>query len=386
MTMSEFLSLMEQADGLKPVRSMNVNEAALARVQALIMNEAGHSTRKQAYLLEEAVATGDFPTLFGALIDRELLSAYKAYVPDWRSYVKVGSVPNFNTHEFHKVVGQDDVLPQVAELGPYLEEASVTGHYDRRVFKWGRRFGISWESLINDSMGAFSDIVQRFYTAVQRTEARNATLGFCSAAGPSTALFGAPIADPADGQNVTNQGVLPLTITNLGTTLQLMARQTDVNGEIIAVEGVHLVVPKSLEMTARQILTSAQMQQVDSAAGANAAVATFIPLPTSNVLPQMGIKLHVNSLLEAIDVSGTGDTTWYVFADPSQGVSVGLDYLRGHEAPEVCMKASDKVSVGGGAIGVMEGSFEDDSIAYRVRTVHGHWHGDPRFAYAQVAP
>jgi len=395
--MNEFLTQVQEGEerGFHAARSMRISEAALAEAMSLIRNEKGFGARKHAYLLEEAISgrmafgeavgTSDFPTLFGVLIDRELLANYKAVIPDWRSYLKLGRLPNFNTHEKHKVVGQDDVLDQVPEKGAYPEEPSVTGKYDRRVYKWGRKFGISWESVINDSMGAFDDIAERFGTAVQRTEALNATKAFCAATGPHASLFGAPIAD-VDGGNVTNVGVLPLTITNLQTTLQLMAKQTDVNGELIAVTGVHLVVPKALEFTARQILTSAQMQQVDTVGGANASTPVYLPLPTTNILPQLGIQLHVNDLLEVIDVSGTGDTTWYVFAETSQGVAAGFDYLRGNEAPEVCMKAPNKVSLSGGSIGAMEGDFEHDEIAYRVRCVHGAWRGDPRYCYAQVAP
>jgi len=388
--MSDLLTT-QDAEG-RPVRHA-FSEAQIAKGLDFVTNRMGIPAFEHRYLMEKAFATGineavgtsDFPTLFGALVDRELMANYKAVIPDWRSYVKVGTLPNFNVHEKHKVVGQDDVLPQVAEFGPYLEQPSVTGHYDRQVFKYGRRFGISFESLINDSMGAFADLSQRFLTAALRTESQLAARSFVAATGPSAALFGAPIAD-VDGQNVTNQGVLPLTIANLQTTLQLMALQTDVNGERIAVRGLHLVVPTSLEFTARQILTSALVQQVDTAGGANAVAPTFVPLPTTNIVPQLGIQLHVNSDLEIIDTSGTGDTTWYVFADPAQGIAAGYDFLRGHEAPEVCMKASDKVSVGGGALDVMSGDFASDEIAYRVRVIGGGWHGDPRYAYAQVAP
>jgi hypothetical protein len=379
------------ADG-SPVRHA-FSEAQIAKGLDFVTNRMNLPAFEHRYLMEkalvtginEAVGTGDFPTLFGALIDRELLANYKAVVPDWQMYVKRGTVPNFNTHEVHKIVGQDNLLPQVAEFGPYLETPSVTGNYTRQVFKFGRRFGISFEALVNDSMGAFADISGRMLQAALRTESQLAAQSFVAAAGPSAALYGAPIAD-VDGQNVTNVGVLPLTVGNLQTTLQLMALQTDVNGERIAVRGLHLVVPTSLEMTARQILTSALVQQVDTAGGANAVAPTFVPLPTTNVVPQLGIQLHVNSDLEIIDVSGTGDTTWYLFAEPSQGIAAGYDYLRGHEAPEICMKASDKVSVGGGAMGIMSGDFNTDEIAYRVRVIGGPWHGDPRYTYAQVAP
>ena len=369
------------------------SEAQIAKGLDFVNNRMGLPAYKHRALMEEgfvtgineAVGTGDFPTLFGALIDRQLLANYKAEIPDWRAYVKPGTLPNFNTHEYHKLVGQDNLLPQVAEFGPYLEQPGVTGHYDRRVLKYGRRFGISFEALVNDSMGAFADISARFLTAALRTESQLAAQSFVSAAGPSAALFGAPIVD-VDGGAVTNRGVLPLTIANLRTTLQLMALQRDVNGEAISVRGVHLVVPTSLELTAREILTSAQMQQVDPIGGANAQAPVYIPLPTANVLPQMGIQLHPNSDLEVIDTSGTGDTTWYVFADPSQGIAAGYDYLRGHETPEVVMKASDKIAISGTAAGYMSGDFSGDEIAYRVRVIGGPWHGDPRYAYAQVAP
>jgi hypothetical protein len=61
-----------------------------------------------------------------------------------------------------------------------------------------------------------------------------------------------------------------------------------------------------------------------------------------------------------------------------------MDRLAGHEAPEVCMKASDKISMGGGAISPFEGDFDTDDIKYRVRVVHGGWQLDPRYCYAQV--
>ena len=58
-------------------------------------------------------------------------------------------------------------------------------------------------------------------------------------------------------------------------------------------------------------------------------------------------------------------------------------YLRGHETPEICMKSSDKVSMGGGDLSAFSGDFATDNIFYRVRIVKGSTQLDPRFAYAQ---
>lgn len=383
----EFLQLMENWNGYAVLNDhrRRFSETAVARTLELLLNTGGLASHKHEYLLREAITTSDFPALFGFVIDRQLLAKYSAWVPNWRAYCAVGTVPNFNVAQAHKVYGNDEYLPRVAERGPYPQTVQGTGFYSRQVFKHGRSFGISWEAQINDLLRAFQDIPDRFATAAVRTLARDVTSIYAAAAGPNPALFGAPIAD-VDGQNVTNLGVLPLTIPNLQTTLDLMTRQTDPNGEPILVRGVHLVVPPTLEFTARGILNSSFVQQVDTAGGANALVPTFVPLPVANVVAQYGLQLHVDPYLMVVDQSATNDTTWYVFADPAQGKAMQMDFLAGHEAPEICMKVSNKMTTGGGAVSPFEGDFETDNTEYRVRIVHGGVAMDPRFGYAQQAP
>jgi hypothetical protein len=376
---NEFLTLMEGWDEYVILRGTKpVSEAAVARALDLVTNRAGWPTHKWEYMLREAITTSDFPTLFGHIIDREILARYKAWVADWKAYFRIKTLPNFNTVRRHRVIGTDDRLPEVAEKGEYLVGPVSQCYSYYNLKKYGRQFDISWEAIINDDLGAFDDIPERMATAVIRTEAFNATGTFVAATGPHTSLFGAPIVDC--GQNVTNLGVLPLTIANLEATLELMAAQPDPNGEPIAVRGIHLVVPPPLEFMARQILTSGLKMWTESAGGA------LVASPTTNVVSQVGIQLHVDPYIQVIDATATDDTTWYLFADPSQGAAMEFGYLRGHESPEICMKASDKVTVGGAAISPMSGDFATDNIFYRVRMVKGSVQLDPRFAYAQRAP
>jgi hypothetical protein len=372
--MAEFLSLMENWDGQVPLGNTPVNEAAVARVIDLLANKDRLPRHKHEYLLREVITTSDFPTLFGVAIDREMLANYRAALGDWRPYCKVSRLPNFNIHERHKVFGQDNLLPQVVEKGEYLVGDVGTGHYDIQLLKYGRQFDISWEAIINDSMGAFADLAARFATAAQRTVARVATNLYAQAAGPNVLLYGAPIVD--NGQNVTNLGGLTLTAANLQTTLGLMAAQRDPNGEPISVRGVHLVVPPQLEFTARGILTSALVTWTN-------VVAAAVPMPTTNVMSQVGIQLHVDPFLPVVDTTD-GDTSWYVFADPSQGAAIEMAFLSGYEDPEICMKASDKVALGGfGGLSPFSGDFATDNVFYRVRMVVGGARLDPRYTYAQ---
>ena len=377
--MPELMELMESWDGYTPISDVKVNEAAAARLLGLMGNERRLPRHRWEYELREVITTSDFPHLFGFITDREILAAYRAVVPDWRQWIRAGSLSNFNQAELHKVQGNNTRLPRVAEKGEYLVSPVSNAHYHRQVYKYGRQFDISWEATINDILDAFGDIPQRFADAAVQTEAWEATNTYASAAGPNPLLFGVALAD-VDGQVIVNQGVLPLTVANLQTTRGLMALQQDVLGRPLGIRGVHLVVPTSLEMQALTILNSPLVQWTEVGAGAG------IPVPTTNIIPQLGIKLHVDPNLEVLDATATDDTTWYLFADFGQGVAAQVDFLRGYETPEVCMKASDKVTTAGANLSPFSGDFATDNVFYRVRHCVGGTQLDPRYAYAQVGP
>lgn len=375
--MPEFLQMMESWEGYHSVRESRLSETAMSAAFDLLQNTNRLPAHRWEYEMREAITTSDFPDLFGGILDRELLARYNVVIPDWQNYMTVGTVRDFRQEEIHKVQGNESLLPLVVEKGEYLVASMSDAHYHNQVYKRGRQFDISWESLINDYLGAFSDIPQRFANACTYTEAYVATNQIAVAAGPNPLLYGATITD-VDGQAITNQGVLALTIANLEATMGLMAAQTDVQGRPLSIRAVHLVVPPMLEFTARAVLTSALKQWTEVGGGAG------VPMPMTNVLPQMGLQLHVNPLLPVLDASGNRNGTWYLFADPAEGAAIEFDRLRGHETPEVCMKMSDKMNVGGAPIGPFEGDFTSDNVFYRVRLVCGAAPLDPRFTYAQV--
>jgi len=375
--MPELLKLMDDWAGYRDVRTDEMDEAKMSQLVDLIGNSARMPIHRWEYFLKEAITTSDFPYLFGQTLDIQLLAMYQLAIPDWRAYVDVGSCKDFNARRIEKVTGNEDLLDEVPEKGEYLVAPMHEGRYSIAVKKRGRQFDISWEATVNDFLQAFTKMPARFANAATYTEAYLATALFASAAGPNALLYGTPIADPAGG-NVTNQGTLPLTIQNVEATLALMAQQQNQDGQPLGIRGVHIVVPPALETTGRAIITSVLKQWTEVGAGGG------IPVPTVNVLPQMGLQLHVNPLLPVIDVSGNVNTTWYLFASLDQGSACELDYLLGHETPEICMKASDKVSVTGAPLSPFSGDFATDNIFYRVRIVCGGTQLDPRMTYAQV--
>ena len=57
--------------------------------------------------------------------------------------------------------------------------------------KYGRIIPLSWETIINDDLGAFQDLPMRLGRAARRTEEKLATNLFVGASGPNATFFAA---------------------------------------------------------------------------------------------------------------------------------------------------------------------------------------------------
>ena len=139
----------------------------------------------------------------------------------------------------------------------------------------------------------------------------------------------------------------------------------DLDGVVVRNRPVYLVVPPILELLARNILTSTWQFQLMGQSNTDTGP---VALPSANSLAEYGLKLVVDPLLPIID-SSNGNTGWYLFADPAVLPALEVEHMQGHEVPEIAMKASNKVSVGGAPMSPMSGDFDNDDIKYRVRLI-----------------
>ena len=377
----EFLELMKE-DGAVSVsdraaRIDNFDEKFDA-FTGLIANRAGHSTAKRRYLLKEAETTSDFPTLFGTVLERTLRAKYMLVDPDWRQYVKTGTQNDFRNAWDMALYGNRATLSVVKERGEYQNHGNLNdGKFVIALQKYGNTFGLSWEAVINDDLGAFSDIAADLTLSARNSEAQYVTKLYAGSAGANSTLFSASGTHPIDGTSFNNLGTSDLSGANIATVVTALKSQKDYDGNPIVFKRFHLVVPVALEYTALQALSNNLL--IVSALGSTSATATTT---SENVIAKYPITVHVNPWL---DQSGYSHATlqWYMFGDPADGDAIRMNFLRGHEAPEVCQKMSDKISLGGTPISPLEGDFDSDSIQWRIRHIFGGVQTDPRFAYAQ---
>jgi len=348
-------------------RGLSIPLARITEANDLIYNSMYQGRRiaphVREFLIREALTTSDFPYLFGDVLDRQVLASYKAVDPVWKAFVKMSTVRDFKDAYRFAITGGDQYLAEVGEKGEYLASERTESKYTLAVKKYGRQFDISWEALINDDLGALRDTPERFARAAVRTEHRIVTALYARSATLYTAAQGNMVASA-------------LAIASLETGLEAMAAFVDANGEPIQNRAATLVVPPALELTARQILTSTNKMWIyrgDEEGGPTA-------MPMTNVVSQVGLSLVVDPYLPVIDTTD-GATGWYLFADPKDIAALEAAHLRGHERPEICMKASDKVTLGGGLISPLSGDFGTDNVFYRVRVVFGGTTEDWRATY-----
>ena len=370
----ELMKLMEDWSGYVSLSNRH-SDAEISAFVDLLSNAQGVPAHLHEYRIREAMTTSDFPVLFGDVLDRQVLAAYKATEPVWKAYSKLSTVKDFKTSRRFAITGGDGMLPLVAEKGEYLASDRVEQEYDLSVLKYGRQFDISWETLINDDLGALKDTPERFARAAIRTEHTIAARLYANLTTNIAHVAGGALYSTLPAE--LNETAGALTIGFLEQGLEVMAGRTDAQGMPIQCRAKLLVVPPALELTARQILTSTEKRYTGGAAGTS--------WPTTNVLPQYGLQLIVDPYLPAAAAfnatAASANTQWYLFADPKEIAAIELAHMSGHERPEICMKASDKVSVGGGAIGPLTGDFATDNVFYRVRLVFGGARMDWRGTY-----
>lgn len=313
----------------------------------------------------ESLTTSDFPILLGQGYQRKLLAAYQAQTPVWQQYATRTTVPNFKPQRLVQILGGARGLSRVAEATEYPSRDLSEALFEFSVGKYGDRLGLSWEMVVNDELGAFRGIDQSLAVAARDTEGTVTASAFFNAAktGLNTQFFRA--------QNGNAPESAPLTRAALQDAIQELSTKKDEQGNPLTRPGLVLVVPPTLEYQAREILSASEIRTTD----ANGAVS----VSQNPVAGAVTLVVEPNLLL---NTGSNAATTWFLLPAPNSArPAIVTGFLAGHEAPDLRVKADTGNRAGGGQVAPEQGSFDDDTIQYRVRHVVGAALIDPKFTF-----
>jgi hypothetical protein len=340
-----------------------------------LMQRAWHGTTLRARAdLQEAMASSDFRNAAFEVIDREMLDRYEAIPPVWSGYARQVFVRDFKPKRMVDILGGLAGYDKVPELDEYPERKMGRAGYTIQLSKRGARFAFSWESWVNDELEELESLPEALAIAGRESESREAVTLLTDGNGANDAFFNATAWGRtydestntfSGGSSNLMTGNPALTSSSLQLAIQVVTSRTDPDGRPVSFPRLVLVVPPALAVQARIILNTTLIRVQE---GTGAGMRT---LEGPNFLSDI-VDLVVEPWLGVVDKGANAATSWFIVPAPRSGrPALALGFLRGHETPQVRVKANAGRDVGGGELDHTEGGFEIDDIQYRGRHVLG---------------
>ena len=310
-------TLDKPAAGALDLRGYSLREMARESLRV-----AGQPTGGQAMdMVGRAMTTGDFPLLLTNVANKSLFEGFEAAEETWQQWCGTGSVSDFKTHDL-TMVSETDTLDQVPESTPYKYGDRSEAREQYRVATYGKLFAITRQAIINDDLGALTDIPRAHGEAAARTigDVAYAVLIANAAMRDGVALFNA-----AHG-NIGGAGVI--SEATIGSGIALMKLQRDLkNQRALNIRPQFFLAPVTIETASEVFFGSTQF------AGANQAATRINPYAGTRFTRVYEPRLDGASL------------TQFYLAGP-KGKTVTVFFLNGQQAPY--LEARPGWSVDGG--------------------------------------
>ncbi len=290
-------------------------------------------------------STSDFPLLLQDVTGKVLAVAYRAAPSGMKVVCRRGSShPDFKGRKILRR-GELPTLEKVNQDGEFKRGSIVEGKEGYSIGTYGKVFGMTRQTIINDDLGALADIAQGWGLAAQEFEN-----GFLVGVLTSNDGAGPELSDElnlfdTDHGNMPEIGG-PIEFNALSAARLAMRTMKGLDGITpINVTPKYLLAPATLETEAEQYLS------------------TIYPAEAGNVNPFGGtnrLELVVDPRLDAINPGG-----WYVFSDPAILACIEYAYLEGYEGVQIETRAG----------------FDVDGVEIRARLDFGAGAIDFRGAY-----
>ncbi len=253
--------------------------------------------------------TSDFPIILGDTVGRVLRDAYQAAPSGIRRLGRQTTARDFRA--VNKIMlGEAPLLEKLNEHGEIKAGTMAEAREAYKVETWARKIGITRQVLVNDDLGAFSDLARRMGQAAAETEARILVTLLEAGSGNGPTMSDGKTLFHADHSNKAGTGAV-ISDATLSAARLALRTQKGIEDRTIRVTPRNLLVPPALETTAEKWLAS------------------IAPATAADVNPFSG------SLSLVVEPRLSSATRWYVTADPGEIDGLEFAYLSGAEGPQV---------------------------------------------------
>ena len=358
--MSKYIKALAESFGITdlhaPLRRIGLSEAEIDDTARLLhLAWSGNTRARQA--VNEALTTSDlFVSATGEVYDRAVLAEYERMPVQWTKVSARTTVNDFRPKKLIDLLGGRGTLAKVPEHSNYPEATTSSAEITIKAEKYGEQYGYTFEARKNDRLNELQRIPSGFAAKARATEdaATLAALANPLTGAPNTSMF-----------NAANKNIYTgaLTADNVQAALTALTTAKDSDGNLLYPGQLKVIVGPALRFTASRLFGA---QQIRTTTG--------------------GVEVvEANPLAgQAWDVlDNLPGTAWFVIPVPSNPrPALFTVFMVGEETPDVRVKKDQGVAIGGGDVSTDAGSFDDDTIYFRVRHITGGAAGDVKFALA----
>jgi len=270
--------------------------------------------------LQAAFSTASLPGILSNIANKMLLEGYNYIEDAWRRVARIASVNDFKEHSRYRMTGAFK-FEQVSADGELKHGKLDEQKFGQKADTHGIMFALTRQMIINDDMGAFTDIPRQ--------------IGMGAAESIADAVWGLWLKNPvqsdgktffhADHGNFADGADTALSVDGLTDAEVLFGEQTKPNGRPLGIPASILLVPTALKVPAAQLMNSMQLNETTTANK---------PKPVNN--PHVG-KFDVVSSVYLSNASFTGASSkaWYLLADPNRLPAIEIAFLNGVDRPTV---------------------------------------------------
>ena len=269
-------------------------------------------------MIRTAFSTASLPQILGNVANKAMLAGYTALPGTWERWCQIGSVQDFKENTRVRLTDVGELQP-VANGGEVAHGSAVEEYEKFAIATYAKQFAITRTNIINDDLSTFTAVPRKMGIKAAMKVHQLVYAHFLNPGNMSdnVALFHSDHGN----KNTTNA----LSEANMADAIKAFRLQADADGQPISVEPKYLLVPPSLERTARKILESDLMIATGD---------TDAKFPNANIY-KGALDLIVEPRLENASYTGNSATTWYVIADPNTIDTVEVAFLNGKRTPTV---------------------------------------------------
>jgi hypothetical protein len=285
------------------LRLMDMAKIAAERTGANIRGLSPREIVGIALNLERggSLSTSDFPNILSSVVNKSLRASYELQKRTFLPFCRQENAADFKAKYKVQIGDLVDSFDEVKEGAEYQYSKIRDAKESYSVKKYGKIISITWESIINDDLGAFSRIPSAI---AAKAAQKQSDIVWSLITGNPTMSDGVALFHATHANLAGTGGAIDITTLDAG--YQAMANQKSLGGDFINISPSYILIGPANALKAAQYLS-----------------VNYVPNTQGNIVPD-----YLKGLMPIVEPRLTGNQ-WYLAAAPGVIDTIEYAFLEG---------------------------------------------------------